>query len=279
VKDVLPTGLTFQSATPAAPYDTATGSWMIGSLAIDEAATLTITATVNSGTEGTTITNYAQVSAANELDLDSTPDNNPGPIPSEDDEAAASTPVVTRGTPTITTGAVTPVTVGDNIHDTAAIRGLVNPDGTGSITFKLYSDDACTVEVFSNTVSPVDKDGDYISGDYTTTAAGSYYWMASFSGDSNNDPIESTCLDEGETSVVHKADPSLATTPDPSSGSIGVILNDSADLSLGFNPTGTITFNLYAPSDATCSGAPVFTEVVSVTATITRPTVPVPMSL
>ena len=95
VKDVLPPGLTFQSATPAAAYDSNTGVWTVGDLAVNESATLTITATVNAGTEGTTITNYAQVSAANEIDLDSAPDNNAGPTPSEDDEDAVSTPIST----------------------------------------------------------------------------------------------------------------------------------------------------------------------------------------
>jgi uncharacterized repeat protein (TIGR01451 family) len=273
VTDVLPAGLTLQSAAPSmGSYDSATGLWTVGSLAVNGSATLTITAMVNAGTEGTTITNYAQVSAANELELDSMPDNNPGPTPSEDDEDAVSTPVVNTASPTITTSAITNVIVGANIHDTATISGLVNPDGTGSITFKLYSDAACTTEVFNDVVSPVDVDGDYFSGDYTTTAAGSYYWVASFSGDSNNDPVEATCGDEGETSVVNKASPSITTTPDPSSGTLGVTLNDSATLGGGFNPTGNITFNLYAPSDTTCSGAPAFTDVVPVNGNGTYPT-------
>jgi len=164
----------------------------------------------------------------------------------------------------LTTSALTPVTVGDNIHDTATIKGLINPDGTGSITFKLYSDAACATEVFSDVVSPIPADGDYVSGDYATTAAVSYYWIASFSGDSNNDPIENACGNAGETSVVNKASPNIITTPNPTIGVIGVTLNDSADLSGGFNPTGDITFNLYAPSDPTCSGAPAFTNVVTV---------------
>src|SRR5262249_16067503 len=33
---------------------------------------------------------------------------------------------------------------------------------------------------------------------------------------------------------------------------------------LGFNPTGTITFKLFPPSDPTCGGAAVFTENVTV---------------
>jgi hypothetical protein len=37
-----------------------------------------------------------------------------------------------------------------------------------------------------------------------------------------------------------------------------------AALSGGANPTGTITFNLYGPNDATCSGAVIFTSTVTV---------------
>jgi uncharacterized repeat protein (TIGR01451 family) len=94
VRDVLPAGLTFQSAAPAASYNSSTGVWTVGNLALNESATLTVTASVNAGTEGATLTNYAQVSAANEVDLDSTPNNNPGPTPAEDDEDAVSTMVI-----------------------------------------------------------------------------------------------------------------------------------------------------------------------------------------
>ena len=50
--------------------------------------------------------------------------------------------------------------------------------------------------------------------------------------------------------------PSITTTPDPSSGYVGVTLNDTATLVGGFNPTGDVTFKLYLPSDPTCSGSP-----------------------
>ena len=41
-------------------------------------------------------------------------------------------------------------------------------------------------------------------------------------------------------------------------------ISDIATLSGGTNPTGTITFNLYGPNDATCTGAPIFTSPVPV---------------
>lgn len=49
-----------------------------------------------------------------------------------------------------------------------------------------------------------------------------------------------------------------------SSVTVGGAISDTATLSGGTAPTGTITFNLYGPSDATCTGAPVFTSIVPV---------------
>ncbi len=46
VADALPAGLTFVSATPAAPYNAGTGTWTVGNLASGASATLDIVATV-----------------------------------------------------------------------------------------------------------------------------------------------------------------------------------------------------------------------------------------
>jgi hypothetical protein len=59
--------------------------------------------------------------------------------------------------------------------------------------------------------------------------------------------------------------PGISTTPNPSSGNIGAVLNDSATLSGALSPTGSITFKLFPPSDATCAGSPVYTQAVPLT--------------
>src|SRR5207253_557512 len=95
--------------------------------------------------------------------------------------------------------------------------------------------------------------GDYASGPFTATQAGTYHWRASYSGDLNNNPAGPTaCADPAEAVVVTKASPALTTT---ASGSVaaGGAVNDVAHLTLGTNPTGTITFTLYGPNDATCT--------------------------
>jgi len=72
--DVLPTGVTLGGYTATqGTYNSTTGLWTVGNLDNTASATLTITATVDSGTCGMTITNTASVTA-NQPDPE--PDNN-----------------------------------------------------------------------------------------------------------------------------------------------------------------------------------------------------------
>jgi uncharacterized repeat protein (TIGR01451 family) len=67
--DMLPTGVTFGGYTAIqGTYTSTTGLWTVGSLATAASATLTITATVDSGTGGMTITNTANILAADQPD-------------------------------------------------------------------------------------------------------------------------------------------------------------------------------------------------------------------
>ncbi len=84
VRDTLPAGMTFQSATPSiGTYDSATRVWTIGSLAANRSATLEIRAMVDTPGDKS---NSAEIIASSQLDPDSTPDNN---IPGEDDQSSA----------------------------------------------------------------------------------------------------------------------------------------------------------------------------------------------
>ena len=69
VTDVLPDGVTFvSSAATQGSYASGTGIWSMASLAPAASETLTITATVDSGTLGTTIVNGASVTAVDQAD-------------------------------------------------------------------------------------------------------------------------------------------------------------------------------------------------------------------
>lgn len=83
VTDLLPTGVTFVSAIASlGSYDDATGVWTVGSVARGSTPTLAITARID--TPDTT-TNTAEITAADQLDVDSTPGNG---IATEDDIAS-----------------------------------------------------------------------------------------------------------------------------------------------------------------------------------------------
>lgn len=90
VRDVLPPGLTFLNATASqGSFDNATSTWTIGSIPSPGSVNLQIQTKISAASG--TITNYAQVQTAKELDIDSTPGNgNPILPPKEDDEAVVS---------------------------------------------------------------------------------------------------------------------------------------------------------------------------------------------
>src|SRR5207249_3036273 len=75
--------------------------------------------------------------------------------------------------------------------------------------------------------------------------------------DSKNDTGSQFC---------QKVSPTLPTTPIPATSKVGgPPLNDSAQLAGGFSPfSGTITFNLFDPTQINCAGAPVFSVTLPV---------------
>ncbi|MFN2561395.1 MAG: hypothetical protein ABR571_08905 [Jatrophihabitans sp.] len=103
----------------------------------------------------------------------------------------------TKNTTTISTAAKA-ATLGAAISDTATLTGATS-GATGTITFKAYD----TAEVHGN--------GDYASGLFAPTAAGSNFWVAAYSGDDANKPSTGTSGDKGETSVVTA--PATSTPP------------------------------------------------------------------
>lgn len=71
VTDLLPAGLTFVSATPSqGSYDETTGIWTVGSVGYESSAVLTLKASVDLGTEGSTLQNEARLTAVDQTDED-----------------------------------------------------------------------------------------------------------------------------------------------------------------------------------------------------------------
>ncbi len=94
VQDILPTGVSFNSASGYGSYNSVTGIWSVPAIAANQTRSITINATITAP-NGTTITNYAEVFSQTNFDTDSTPNNNSA---TEDDDATAS--FTTTGTRT-----------------------------------------------------------------------------------------------------------------------------------------------------------------------------------
>src|SRR5947208_2030336 len=123
--------------------------------------------------------------------------------------------------------------------------------------------------VYSSTGVAVSGNGTYHSADGTTktgsnvtTQAGTYHWLAKYSGDDNNNPDRKTCADKSSDIILNS--PALGTTPSETSGKIGDTLTDNAGLTLATSDAGcTISFYLFKPGD-TCSdlGTAVYSSTV-----------------
>ncbi|MFN0111172.1 MAG: Calx-beta domain-containing protein [Blastocatellia bacterium] len=87
VTDLLPAGLSYVSDNGGGSYNSGTGVWTVGTIANAASASLQITATV--ATTGAK-TNYAQVTANNATDPDSTPNDNS--MNQDDDDSVVVTP-------------------------------------------------------------------------------------------------------------------------------------------------------------------------------------------
>jgi hypothetical protein len=148
--------------------------------------------------------------------------------------------------------------VGDSIHDSATLSNATATAG-GTVTYTVYSDSSCQTVYASggtkNVTNGVVPDSDEVQ----LNAAGSYYWIASYSGDGNNAAVDSICGDE--VVVISKHSPSGATTQ-------SLIPNDTLTLSgdVTSDAGGNVDFYLFDP-DQTCGvageGSAVFHEQVA----------------
>lgn len=164
VSDVLPDGLTFLTAS-SPNYDNNTGLWSITQLAANGSTMLSITARI----DGTgTFTNVAQVSAADQLDVDSVPGNN---LSSEDDQASAAITIQNTALSLVTkingldanspTGPLIP------LGEQATFTYELTNTGSDLLTLNSLIDDNGTPSDSSDDIDVLDI-GDFLGGDSGT---------------------------------------------------------------------------------------------------------------
>ena len=170
---------------------------------------------------------------------------------------------VNTNAPTISTQlSASSVAIGGSANDSATLTGVTGSAG-GTVTYTVYSTSTCSGVVA--TLGPVTVTNGAVpnSPNWTATvAAGTYYFVANYSGDANNTAAQSGCGAEAIT--VNTNAPTISTQLSASSVAIGGSANDSATLSAATaGAGGTVTYTVYSTS--TCSGVVATLGPVTVT--------------
>jgi hypothetical protein len=168
----------------------------------------------------------------------------------------------------------TTVLAGTVVHDQATVSPTGGADNaTGTVTFHRFGTIDCTGSSVDQVVTitdqiplgiPTGTDGLIESADFTTVA-GFLSYTAEYSGDGTYSgatmPADHLCEP-----LTIEVQPVIETDANPNVGHIGDTLQDTATLSGGSSPTGSITFELFAPGVDPCDAAstPVYTENVTV---------------
>src|SRR3989454_908346 len=150
----------------------------------------------------------------------------------------------------------------------------------GTINFTVFgpNNTTCTLPGTPGGSALVSGDGSYPSSAVPVVLAGTYRWIASYTGDGNNNGFTIACNAPNEASEVSKASPTVTTSATPQASAGGTI-SDQATLagSSGPNATGTINFTVFGPNNTTCTlpGTPGGSALVSGDGTYPSSAVPV----
>jgi hypothetical protein len=156
-------------------------------------------------------------------------------------------------------GSAITVPVGTSVGDQATLSGANSSTATGKVTYKVYSDNECTKEVASAGEVEVTA-GSVPASSTQELGPGTYYWQASYGGDSGNESSKSTCGSEVET--VEEPPTSTELTTSLSGGGHtgatitveeGTVVTDSATLTgeRASSASGKVKYAVY--SDNECS--------------------------
>jgi hypothetical protein len=166
-----------------------------------------------------------------------------------------------KNSPTIsTTLSNSAITVGGSVHDSATLSGAA-AGAVGSVTYKVFSDNACNTlfgnagsQTVANSIVPD-------SAPFQFNSAGTYYWQAIYGGDANNNAATSTCASE----VVTVANPGTTGT---GNGTLsGQVFNDKNDNGvMDSGEEGLAGFKIHLYNSANFNGGayfPIFQTAVT----------------
>jgi uncharacterized repeat protein (TIGR01451 family) len=226
VSDTLPAELTYVSSIGSqGSYTTTTNLWTVGTLAMNQTETLTITAVVN--TTGT-ISNIAEVETADQTDIDSTPGDS-NPADDDQDDAVVTVPLAADLELTKNVNNTTP-DYGDTITYTISIVNK-GPDTvtTVSVSDMLPAELSYVISIGSQ-------------GSYTTTTN---LWTVGTLAMNQTETLTITAVVAATGTITNTAQVETADQYDPDStpGNDDAVEDDQDDAAITVVPTSDVELN------------------------------------
>jgi FG-GAP repeat len=146
-----------------------------------------------------------------------------------------------------------PARVGSPLRIVMHLEGGTEPSGKITVSIFSVHDPGCDEAAVS--VQELNVTGGVSPEvEYTPTAPGKLYLQANYGGDGNNFEAHYACEQTGAP-VIGLAEPTAGTSV-PSSVSVGEPIAATSQILGGYQPSGSVTFTLFPPTDPTCSGSP-----------------------
>jgi hypothetical protein len=158
-------------------------------------------------------------------------------------------------------GASITVVQGTPVTDAATLTGNGAASATGSVSYGIYSDAACSKLVTTAGSGAVSGPAAAASPAETGLAPGTYYWQASYGGDINNQAAASACGSEILTVLAPTTTSTVQSGGGVSGSSLtvpaGTSVSDQAHIagSLASSASGVVTYALYKDSKCTVAAA------------------------
>ena len=154
------------------------------------------------------------------------------------------------------------VVIGAAVHDSSTLSGATSNAG-GTVTYDVYSNDTCAAPGLVGTLGPVTVSAGVVpdSPNWTATSTGTFYFVAHYGGDANDNATTSGCAADALT--VTMASPGITTQLSTNTVIIAGTISVNAILTgATSNAGGTVTYDVY--TNDTCSGSPSVIGTVSV---------------
>ena len=186
---------------------------------------------------------------------------NQGTINGGNGEVTVTWTPAAQATPTIAIQVAPTGQLGGEISATSTLAGGSSP--TGAVTFMLYGPgDLTCVTPVATFVETVTGDGTYSSGSFSPTTAGTYRFVARYSGDGGNAAASTACGD-ASSSIAVSGPPTVTTgaasgVTDTTAGLAGTVTPNGVDTKAVFEFGTTLSFgSITSVADAGSGASPV----------------------